>query len=83
MAARCEELSPGSVLFRPLFICLEAFKIYNKLLTTNPVLTKSVTSGILGAAGATVASLMVTKVEIDVIWKKELKHHKLMRNLMS
>jgi hypothetical protein len=27
-------------------------------LSTNPVLTKSVTSGILGAAGATVASLM-------------------------
>jgi hypothetical protein len=59
----CEEFPERSILFRPLLICLDAFKIYNKLLTTNPVLTKSVTSGILGAAGATVASLMINKVK--------------------
>ena len=54
----CDEYSKRSFLFKPLLICLDAFKIYNGWLATNPILTKSITSGILGAAGATVASLM-------------------------
>jgi hypothetical protein len=56
----CDEFTNKSFLFKPLFACFEAFKIYNKLLASYPVTTKSITSGILGAAGATVSSVMNT-----------------------
>ena len=69
----CDEYSNKSLIFKPLYLCFEAFRIYNKLLASNPITTKSITSGILGAAGATVSSLLNT-VSNDYKFRAEINH---------